>query len=224
MKKEYTLDNSRKNIKFKIQAGSLTIYRDNIFIPTLYYSDQFEIQENDGGIKVKQNKSKNSLNFNKGIVINSICGSSIVIGNNVVMVDGKVISGNEVKIQNFDISDNDIKFVVPNNVDDFSFDINIDSGNLDVSNLVANNMEANISSGVITMRNVDILDSDLSVMSGNIDLEISQSIINYETRLKAMCGNVSQNHIDTANNISEVKKRKLNAHTMSGNIRVLFKW
>lgn len=223
MKKEYALDENKKNIKLRINAGTVTIYRDNIIVPTLYYSDKFEIKEKIDGIKVKQNAAlNNSINIG-GIVINSCSSSSIVIGDNVTIVNGKVVSGDVVNFGSVDSDDDNIEFAVPQNIDDLSFDISIASGNLMVRDILVKRMEAEINSGTIIMRDVDMLYSKLEVMSGNIDLEICESILNYKASLSAMCGKTQQDHIDTANNVNDIEKRKLNASTMCGDVKVLFK-
>lgn len=231
MKKEYKLDDNRKKIKFRINTGTVTIYRDNILVPTLYYGDQFDIREKENNIKVTQkNIFDNAINIggntmikSGGIVINSCNNISIVTGNNITIVNGKVVSGNVVNVKNIEPEDEELEFVVPIGVDDLSFDVGIDSGSLIVRDVLVSSMKARMESGTITMREVDMLKAELDLISGNIDLEIASSLLNYDTKLKTVCGKIKKESIDTVNNISQGEKRQLEAKVTSGNIKVLFK-
>lgn len=222
MKKKYTLDENKKNIKFKINSGTVTIYRDNIIVPTLYYSDKFDIKENNGIIVKQRVSSKNSINIG-GVEINTPGNSLIVVRSNVTIVNDKIIPGNVVNIESDDTGDVNIEFAVPEDANDLSFDILINSGALKVRNILINKMNAIISNGTIKMRDVDMLESKLKVMCGQIDLEIRESILNYKTSLSAMNGVTEQNSVEIPNDINIVKKRILKANTMNGNINVLFK-
>lgn len=227
MKKNYELDDSKKKIKFKINTGTITIYRDNVVHPLLICPDQYEIKEKENGIKVSQNAantiSVNGVTFTSdGVTINNR-GVSFVVGNNLTIVNGKIISGNIKSTDKVEVIDEDIEFVVPKDVDDLSFDVSIDSGSLIVRDILLKSMEAKLMSGDIRMNDVDMLYSKLQVTSGSIDLDICESIINYNTKLNSMSGKVEQDHIDTANNINFVERRELKASTISGNIKVLFR-
>ncbi len=60
-------------------------------------------------------------------------------------------------------------------------------------------------------------------MSGNIDAEILESIINYKTYLKSMSGKTIQNSIETTLPTLLSEKHELEASSMSGDVKILFK-
>lgn len=226
MKKEYELKPNEKKIKFKINTGNITIYRDNILVPKLYYGEHIEVEEKEKGIKVSQ-KPINDTTINiGGMVIKSASNISIVSGSNIMIVDGKIVSGNVTTVSNDGyVEDEDVEFAIPRDVDDLYFDISINSGSLIVKNAFIESIEANLMSGDILMSDVDMMYAKLKTMSGDIKLDIANSILNYNADLNTMCGRVKQEHIDSFdnNNINIAKRRELKANTMCGDVKVLYK-
>lgn len=214
MKREYHLDDNKKNIKISLETGKVEIYRGNIYKTLLCCSDSYKLEEKEDGIKLTRKPSSNNV-FLNGLVINSCSNTSIF--------NGKVISGDVLNIGSDNFEDSNVEIIVPHDVDDLSFDVSIKSGSLIVRDVILKKIKAKLDSGNISMYDVDILKSKLNIMSGSINLEISQSILNYETNLNTMCGSIKKDHIDSVNNIPFVEKRELDANVMSGNVKVLFK-
>ncbi len=224
--KEYELKPNEKKIKFKMNTGNITIYRDNILVPKLYYGENLEVEEKDNGIKVSQKSGNDTTIRIGGMVINSASNISIVSGSNITIVNGKIVSGNVTTISNCGSDETeDVEFVIPRNVNDLSFDVSSNSGSLIVRNSFIESIEAHLMQGDILMEDVDMLYAKLKTMCGDIKLDIANSILNYNADLNAMCGRVKQDHIDSFdnNNINIAKRRELKATTMCGDVKVLYK-
>ena len=78
-------------------------------------------------------------------------------------------------------------------------------------------------SGDITLSDINAFFTKLKTMSGDIDVEILESIINYRTMLKSMSGDTIQNSIEVMQPTMLNKKYQFEAETMSGDINILFK-
>ena len=78
-------------------------------------------------------------------------------------------------------------------------------------------------SGDMYLNDIDSLYSHLDSKSGDIDINIINSILNYEVLLKTLSGEAVQKSIETSSPIILDTKNSLEAKTLSGDIKVLFK-
>lgn len=223
MEKEFS--KNKNYIKIKINTGNIKIYKENILLPKIIYSESFDVEEYDYKMKVTQKQNVGTRLG--GITFNSFGNSTIISGNNMVIVNGKVLSGNNVSIVTTGSSEEqEVRIVIPGDCNNFDMDVSLSAGNLEAYNVNLNNFNARIDAGEISMMDVDIMNSDMKVSSGSISLFIKESSQNYETKLKASCGSTNQKNVedcydDYTNN--QVIKRLLKARIDVGSIDVVFK-
>lgn len=223
MKKEYSFD--KKIIKVKITSGTVNIYRENISLPVLRYSDLFGVEEKKDKIKVTENHNLNTCSQD-GITINSSSNCVVISSGSLTIVNGKIYSSPDVTILNNKVdTDDELEVALPLNSNDYEFDISMNSGNIYLNDVVLKSMDASIDSGDVTMDDVDIMDTRLKLMSGNIDLKIAESSDNYDTQIKVLSGTVNKSSVagiyNESNNMPV--KRLLKVSLMSGNVDLLFK-
>lgn len=223
MKKEYSFD--KKIIKVKITSGTVNIYRENISLPVLRYSDFFGVEEKKDKIKVTENYNLNTCS-QRGITINSSSRSVVISSGTLTIVNGKIYSSPDVTVLNNKVdTDDELEVALPLESKDYEFDISMSSGNIYLNDVVLKGMDASVDSGKVTMDDVDIMNTHLKLMSGGIDLKIAESSDNYDTQIKVLSGLVNKSSVAGVCSESNNRpvKRLLKVSLMSGNVDLLFK-
>lgn len=220
-KSEIKLDKNIDSIDIDVTAADISIYSDNIKTPVIRTMGQIEVKERYGKVIIEEK----DLNINNV----SICqnGNGTIISNMnswVIIINGTMFFGNKNNVisSNFGESSN-VELIVPKRPQIETFKINTKSGNLSIEDLIFSSLIAKTMSGDITLNDIDMLFGNLTTMSGDIDVKILESIINYRTYLKSMSGKINQYSQETISPKLLREKHELEASSMSGDIKVLFK-
>lgn len=213
----------KENTEFISIVGScenIIVSSDDIKVPIVKCSDDFDIEENAGVAQIIKSRTSNQVPFHNGSI--TIMGSSITIlgNNNCVVVNGKTYGGGNSSVYCGKITD--IQLIVPKKRQDLSIYINSQSGNIHANYLTLYQLAAYTISGNISVNNMDIVCSDLETKSGNIEATILESILNYQTSFHSYSGITIKDSIETESPKILSKKKELKANSKSGNIKLLF--
>lgn len=222
MKKEYSFN--KKIIKVNIDYGTINIYRDNICLPFIRYSESYEVEEGKNKVKVFENKNVSTYSHDNITINSSNC--VVISSGSLTIVNGQVYNSNAEEFSNKTTDDNkEIEIILPKASQDYEFDVSISSGNLSLDDVILNRLDASISSGNIDMNDVDIMQTRLKIMSGSTHIKIAEASDNYDAEIKVFSGIVNNRSVSSVYNDSNNKsvKRLLKVSLMSGNLDLLFK-
>lgn len=235
VKNEIKLEKNVNSVTIDVASADITILPDDTTFPIIRSSGEINIRERENKVIIKEKQMENTMNSNnifisgcKGITIVSSGSSRVQIGritgDNVIVNNGIVfsMSKNNDSIFSFGESSS-VELIVPKKTQIKTFNIDTISGNLTIKDLILSKLVAKTKSGNITLNDIDVLFGKLKTMSGNIDAKILESIINYKIYLKSISGNTIQNSIETTLPTLLSEKHELEARTMSGNVKILFK-
>lgn len=214
-KQEYKLSSDINAINIDVCDCDISIHSDNIEQPTILASGKFDIYDKNGTTEIKQKKNNTS--------------NSIIINGNNINYNSNVIICNGVKLSNycFSSSGNDsLELIIPKKVKNLEIFIDGMSSDISIDDIIFSRLRIKTMSGDIVCRDIDLLSGNFHSMSGDIFLELLESSDRFRTDLRSMSGDIDQIFVPGSENISiniSNEKRNLEANTMSGDIKVLFK-
>ena len=107
-----------------------------------------------------------------------------------------------------------------------NFDIECDSGNVTVENMVGNNIEVSCENGNIEAKTINFNIVSLDTSNGNIDAELSGKFEDYRYELENENGTTNVGDISTSHSIetegNHGANKKLSLESSNGNIDVRF--
>lgn len=118
------------------------------------------------------------------------------------------------------ITANIVHILIPKN-QYLSFYFNIRLGNISMDNLMINRLKIMLSEGNIDLNDIDLLYGNLVNHNGDMDIKLLESLINYETFLKAKTIKNQDNEIKRPNVL--LKRHYLKCNAENGKINLLFK-
>lgn len=174
------------------------------------------------------------------VVINR--GSTVIYGDNVVIVNGKVIKGIERKLNhNEDTESASLEIVVPKD-SQLEYELTSNVGLIDVSGVKASKFKVQTSAGDVELTDIDSESIYLETMSGDIELnrikaddialesmsgDIDAVINDYKNNFFiekcTMSGDINIDSYDGYSDSIQNRNKKLYIKTMSGDVDILFK-
>lgn len=227
--RDIKLDKNVNSISIKVASTDILTYPDNVESPIIKTEGKGEIdiktRHNEAIITEKKSSDSISIKNNRVSIGKdnnfSFCNRRV----NVIIVDGEVIVNRNVgNVETYISSESsNIELIVPKKSQIQNFKIETMSGDVTIEDLILQELIVKTMSGDITLNDIDLLFAKLKTMSGDVAVKILESIMNYRTYLNSMSGTVLQESIEKASSIMLSEKHKLEATTMSGDIKVLFK-
>lgn len=240
--KDIKLSKDISKINLDLLSSDVNVYADDIRQPMVRYQGDFDVSYNNKTAIIKENGDKNST-----IIKNNIFNNIVIVNGNVTINGQKMVnnvSGQkdvELILPRFSFSNTKIP-VHNEKYNDITVQINSKSGDIGIKNLKLKKLIIDTLSGDVNLENmilselmiktlsgdmylndIDSLYSHLDSKSGDIDINIINSILNYEILLKTLSGEAVQKSIETSSPIILDTKNSLEAKTLSGDIKVLFK-
>lgn len=136
-------------------------------------------------------------------------------------------NGNKVEVKVNSTRDETNKKVIIEVADEnANFDIECDSGNVTVENMVGNNIEVSCENGNIEAKTINFNIVSLDSSNGNIDAELSGKFEDYRYELENENGTTNVGDISTSHSIetegNHGANKKLSLESSNGNIDVRF--
>lgn len=225
-KNKYKFSNNIRELKIRTVSSDVFIHKGEVEQPVILNASNFEISEEERVMFIKEGTGKGNIvlkNNNQVIRFsNSIFGngsfSNVQIGN--ITVNGKQI-GN-ISISN--ATGEKLEIVIPKNHGTLSLYAKTTSGDITIEDLTMSKLLLESTSGDLVLSNVDLLNGNLKSVSGDISARIRNSQSNYKTSQRSVSGDVGiYNEEKEGNHTSSQNISTLNAETVSGDIKILFK-
>lgn len=227
-RKEYKLDKETNDFRIESFCSDISVYPDNVKSPIIFATTDVDIKNewhvmHDGKyakIKEKPSSEVRTTNVYKSIDGVNIFGvsNSVVITSGNIIINGHNICGSEPGL---------IELVVPKGNHITSIEAKTKSGDINVRDInigtLVDRLIAEAMSGDITLERFNALYTRLKTYSGDIDVEVLESMLNYELNLSSISGDTQQRSIETVSPQIVYDKYKIDAEAKSGDIKVLFK-
>lgn len=203
---------------FSFSFNSNKINTVNLYIPKSY-EGKVNINSLSGNVKIE--------NFNFEQLNAYVTSGNITIKevSSETSINLRTTSGNinlnevEAKLLNINTTSGNISLTSSRIVDDIK--INAMSGNIKLYNIKANQLIGGASSGNVELNQVDVLDIELRVTSGNISVDVIDQIDNYRIEASVVSGDIYYKGSKIKGRFTtSTGERKIKVNTTSGNIRL----
>lgn len=216
---EKKLNNKIDHFQVEVKGMDVCLYTANILRPLLRYNGEIEVSEVATTAIISQKPIEVSACLPKFSIVRENRGVSIVSSKTESYINGEkrvydnFVNGHKACLE----------IVLPKFKKNATLEFESLSGDLEVSNATLSGLVAKIISGDINLTDVNILFTSLETMSGDIQIEILESIANYTTYVHSLTGEKSIETIEKKESPLLTEKHVLKVDTMNGSTNILFK-
>lgn len=245
MQKELT--NKINNIQIVTNCCDILIKSSAVLVPVVKYTSNFLLsyENNKAIIEEKIDNSSECIKENNEIVMQSLKkANTILLNNNVVIVNGKIVKGAICPISNLERANDILEVYVPTKsaikycVSSIGGDINaygIHSPNfkikticglINLMNITSKSLCINSNSSDVYLNSVESNNININSISGSIDIEMDDNRSNYILENHTSHGNIDIDSYDIDSyydRLAHDVNKKIYVDTFSGDIDIMFR-